>query len=48
MNYFAIWHNHKVIGYCKMSQTDADMLNEIESTVLYFGFDSFSKSENSK
>ena len=36
METFAIWRNHKIIGYCKMSQATADLLNGIQSAV-YFG-----------
>ncbi len=39
MKCYAIWNNHKVIGYCYMSEETKETLNGIEDSKLYFGFD---------
>jgi len=39
MNTYAVWHNNKVIAYCTMTQEDADELNHISGSVLYFGIE---------
>lgn len=37
---FAIWRNHKVIGYCDITKEVADKANKANNAIFYFGFDS--------
>lgn len=36
---FAIWRNHKVVGYCNITQEAADKANKANNAFYYFGFD---------
>lgn len=36
---FAIWRNHKVIGYCEITKRAADKANGASNAEFYFGFD---------
>lgn len=36
---FAIWRNHKVIGYCNITREAADKANGANNAVFYFGKD---------
>ena len=36
---YAIWRNHKVIGYCEINKEAADKANKSTNAVFYFGFD---------
>lgn len=36
---YAIWRNHKVIGYCEITKEAADKANKATNAEFYFGFD---------
>lgn len=36
---YAIWRNHKVIGYCEITKEAADKANKANDAEFYFGFD---------
>lgn len=36
---YAIWRNHKVIGYCNITALAADKANKATNAEFYFGFD---------
>lgn len=36
---YAIWHNHKVIGYCEITKSAAEKANGASNAEFYFGFD---------
>jgi len=36
---YAVWKNHEVVGYVKLSEEDAYFLNGIKDIGVYFGFD---------
>lgn len=36
---YAIWHNHKVIGYCDIPKEVAEKANGANNAEFYFGFD---------
>lgn len=42
---FAIWRNHKVIGYCDIAKEVAEKANCANNAVFYFGFDSVTNPE---
>lgn len=43
---FAIWRNHKVVGYCNITQEAADKANKANNAFYYFGFDNITSPEN--
>lgn len=42
---FAVWRNHKVIGYCEITRKAADKANAAQNAVFYFGFDETTRKE---
>lgn len=36
---YAIWRNHKVIGYCDLDEKTARKANKANNFTFYFGFD---------
>lgn len=44
MKKYAIWKNHKVIGYINMTEEQKEKLNKMQIGV-YFGFDKFTNPE---
>ena len=36
---YAIWRNHKVIGYCELDEKTAQKANKANNCTFYFGFD---------
>lgn len=42
---FAIWRNHKVIGYCEITKKAAEKANAANNAVFYFGFDEVTRPE---
>lgn len=42
---FAIWRNHKVIGYCEITKKAANKANAAKNAVFYFGFDETTRKE---
>lgn len=40
---YAIWRNHKVIGYCEITKKSAEKANGANNAVFYFGFDKTTK-----
>lgn len=42
---FAIWRNHKVVGYCNITQEAADKANKANNAFYYFGFDGVTNPE---
>lgn len=45
---FAIWRNHKVIGYCEITERARQKANGARNAEFYFGFDPVTKPENYK
>lgn len=45
---FAIWRNHKVIGYCEITESARQKNNGASNAEFYIGFDSVTKPENCK
>lgn len=39
MEKYAIWKNHKVIGYIELTEKQKEQLNGIHGINVYFGFD---------
>ena len=39
MKEYAIWKDHKVIGYVYLTKDQANVLNSTKGIDLYFGFD---------
>lgn len=46
MKTYAIWKDHKVIGYIDLSEDQASILNKNKETGLYFGFDKITNPEH--
>ena len=42
---FAIWRNHKVIGYCEITKKAAEKANAANNAAFYFGFDESTRKE---
>lgn len=45
---FAIWRNHKVIGYCEITERARQKANGANNAEFYFGFDSVTKPDMHK
>lgn len=45
MTKFAIWKDHKVIGYIDLTEEQRQKLNETSGINVYFGFDRVTKPE---
>jgi hypothetical protein len=45
MKTYAIWKNKKVIGYIKLTEEQASILNNNKDIGLYFGFDKVTNPE---
>lgn len=45
---FAIWRNHKVIGYCELTENARQKNNGASNAVFYIGFDPITKPEKYK
>ena len=45
---FAIWRNHKVIGYCEITEKARQRNNGANNAEFYIGFDPVTKPENYK
>lgn len=45
MKKYAIWKNHKVIGYIKLTEEQRQLLNGILGIGVYFGFDKVTQPE---
>lgn len=43
---FAIWRNHKVIGYCYLTEETAERANADKEAFFYFGFDEVTEKAN--
>ena len=42
---YAIWRNHKVIGYCEIDKATADKANKANNAYFYLGFDKVTNPE---
>lgn len=42
---FAIWKDHKVIGYCEITRKAAEKANAANNAIFYFGFDEVTRPE---
>ena len=45
---FAIWRNHKVIGYCEITEKARQKNNGASNAEFYIGYDPVTKPENYK
>ena len=45
---YAIWRNHKVIGYCDLDEKTAQKANKANNSVFWFGFDKTTNPEKYK
>lgn len=45
---FAIWRNHKVIGYCEITEKARQKNNGANNAEFYIGYDPVTKPENYK
>lgn len=45
MKRYAIWKNHKVIGYIELTEEQRQLLNGIPGIGVYFGFDKVTQPE---
>lgn len=45
MEKFAIWKDHKVIGYIELTETQRQTLNGISGIDVYFGYDKVTRPE---
>lgn len=45
MKKFAIWKDHKVVGYIELTEEQKDTLNKIPNINVYFGFDEITAPE---
>lgn len=45
MKKYAIWKNHKVIGYIELTEEQRQLLNGIPGIGVYFGFDKVTQPE---
>ena len=45
---YAIWRNHKVIGYCDLDEKTAKKANKANNSVFWFGFDKTTNPEKYK
>nr|DAS60346.1 MAG TPA: hypothetical protein [Caudoviricetes sp.] len=45
---YAIWRNHKVIGYCELDEKTAQKANKANNSVFWFGFDKTTNPEKYK
>ena len=45
---FAIWRNHKVIGYCEITEKARQRNNGANNAEFYIGYDPVTKPENYK